>query len=120
MSYDVNKKNLPQEPNQGKKLKVNRPNYLTPPYRKPTPKEQQRYEQSKQLSILPILQLTPSELLQQQNVEKPKKKAVTKPIPKPTSKSKPTPNKSTQEKRELQKKKKKNEMLKWLNSVQIG
>ena len=57
----------PQLKNQGKQLKVNKStNYLIPPYRKPTPKEQQRYEQSKQFSILPILQQTPRQLPQQQ------------------------------------------------------
>ncbi len=102
---------FPQEQNQGKQLKVNRPNYLTPPYRKPTAKEQQRYEQSKQLTILPVIQPTPKQLIQHQQVEKPKQMAVTKHTPKPQL------NKSTQEKRELQKKKE--EMLKWLNSVEI-
>ena len=52
--------------NQVEQLKVKPTNYLTPPYRKPTPQEQQRYEQSKQLSILPILQPTPQQLPQQQ------------------------------------------------------
>ena len=105
-----------QVKNQGEQLKVKRTNYLTPPYTKPSKEEMSRWEQSKQLTILPILQPTPSELLQQKKVEKSKKKVVTKPTPKQSSK--PQPNKSTQEKRELQKKKE--EMLKWLNSVQIG
>lgn len=101
---------FPKDTNQGEKLKEKRPNYLTPPYRKPTPQEQQRYEQSNQLSILPILQPIPQQLIQHQpqQVQKPKQKVGTKVIP----------NKSTQHKRDIQKEKE--EMLKWLNSVEIS
>lgn len=102
-----------QVKNQGEQLKVKRTNYLTPPYTKPSKEKMSRWEQSKQLTILPPLQPTPKQLLQHQQVEKSKQKVRTKATPK----SKPTPNKSSQQKRDIQKEKK--EMLEWLNSVQI-
>ena len=78
-----------QVKNQGEQLQVNRPNYLIPPYRKPTPQEQQRYEQSKQLTILPILQPTPQQLIQHQQVQKPKQVVKTKPTTKQSTRSSP-------------------------------
>ena len=53
--------------NQSEGLKVNRrENHLIPPYKQTTQQEQQQYEVSRQLSILPILQPTPQQLPQQQ------------------------------------------------------
>ena len=110
------------QPNASRQLKVQRTNYLTPPYRKPTPQEQQRYEQSKQLSILPILQPTPQQLIQHQQVQKPKQVVKTKPTTKQTTKTKPQsnntkPTPTTPPKKDL--KKQKEEMLYWLNNIQI-
>ncbi|KZR66446.1 MULTISPECIES: hypothetical protein [Prochlorococcus] len=110
----------PKVTNQGKQLKVNKStNYLMPPYRKPTTKEQQQYEQSKQLSILPILQPTPQQLIQHQQVQKPNQVVKTKPTTKQTTKTKPQSNttKPTPPKKDL--KKQKEEMLDWLNNVKI-
>ena len=71
--------------NQSEGLKVNRrENHLIPPYKQTTQQEQQRYEQSRQLSILPILQPFPGELIQQ-NIQKINQ--VVKPKPKPRTKS---------------------------------
>ncbi len=55
-----------QVKNQGEQLKVKRTNYLTPPYTKPSEEEWRRWEQSKQLTILPPLQPTPQQLIQHQ------------------------------------------------------
>ena len=99
-------KSKSQVKNKGEELKVERPNYLIPPYRKTTPQEQKQYEQSKQLTILPILQPTPHQLIQHQQVQKPKQ-VRTKPTTKPT----PTPKKDL--------KKQKEEMLDWLNNIKI-
>ena len=50
--------------NQSEGLKVNKKvNHLLPPYNQTTQQEQQQYEKSRQLSILPILQPTPSQLI---------------------------------------------------------
>ncbi len=109
--------------NQGETLKVNPTNYLTPPYRKPTPQEQQRFEQSKQLSILPILQPTPQQLVQHQQVQKPQPVVKTKPTTKPTTNHKqgslPLSSTTTPKKSKKDLKKQKEEMLEWLNNVKI-
>ena len=76
----------PQLKNQGKKLKVNQPiNYLIPPYSKTSTEEVKKCKDSKQLSILPVLQQTPKQLLQNLDVQKPKQvrtKPTTKTFPK--------------------------------------
>ena len=77
--------------NQGEQLKVKRINYLTPPYTKPSNEERKRWEQSKQLSILPPLQPTPKELLQHQQLKNPNQLIPSKPKPKKQQKSKPAP-----------------------------
>ena len=60
----------PQVKNHSQGLKVNRKvNHLIPPYKQTTPQEQKRFEKSRQLPIVPILQPTPEQLLQQ-NIEK--------------------------------------------------
>ena len=75
----------PQEKNHSEGLKVNRKvNHLIPPYKHTTQQEQQQYEKSRQLSILPILQPFPGELVQQ-NIQKINQ--VVKPKPKPRTKS---------------------------------
>ena len=56
----------PQVKNHSEGLKVNRRvNHLIPPYKQTTPQEQERFEKSRQLPILPILQPTPEQLLNQ-------------------------------------------------------
>ena len=109
--------NQPQVRNHSEGLKVNRKvNHLIPPYKQTTPQEQQRFEKSRQLSIVPILQPTPQQLLHDQQGKTPNQLIKSKPTPKKQTRTKPTPNKSTQHKRDIQKEKE--EMLKWLNSVQ--
>ena len=115
----------------GNRLKVNHDtSFVVPPYRKPTPEEQQRFEKSRQLSILPmssdaalILQPYPGELLQQ-NIQKINK--VVKPKPKPRTKSSTksitttnqqpttTPKRSNEDlKKQVQKE------IEWLNNLRI-
>ena len=102
-------------------LKIKQPNYLIPPYRKPTAEEQQRYQQSNQLSILPILQPTPQQLIQHQQVQVQKPKQVrTKPTTKQTTNTKPqttTTKPTPTPKKDLKKQVK--EMKEWLEGVQI-
>ncbi len=106
----------------GEQLKIKQPNYLIPPCRKPTAEEQQRYQQSNQLSILPILQPTPQQLIQHQQVQvqKPKQVVNTKPTTKQTTKTKPettTTKPTPTPKKDLKKQVK--EMKVWLEGVQI-
>ena len=109
----------------GEQLKIKQPNYLIPPYRKPTAEEQQRYQQSNQLSILPILQPTPQQLIQHQEVQvqKPKQLVKTKPTIKPSPKHKqgtlPLSTSTTPKNSKTDLKKQKEEMLNWLNNVKI-
>ena len=116
-------KSKSQVKNQGEQLQVNRPNYLIPPYRKPTPQEQQRYEQSKQLTILPILQPTPQQLLHPQQVQKPKQvvktKTTTKPSPKQKQGTLPLSTTTTPQKSKTDLKKQVKEMKEWLDNLQI-
>ena len=91
--------------NQGEQLKVKRTNYPIPPYRKTTSQEQQRYEQSNQLSIIPTLHPTTQQLIQHQQVQKPKQIVKTRPNPTPTPK------------KDLKKQLK--EMKEWLDGIQI-
>jgi len=73
--------------NQSEGLKVNKKvNHLLPPYNQTTQQEQQQYEKSRQLSILPILQPTPSQLLNQR-VEEHKQSVRPKPTSKPLSRT---------------------------------
>ena len=115
-------KSTTRRKNQSEGLKVNRrENHLIPPYKQTTQQEQQRYEQSRQLSILPILQPFPGELIQQ-NIQKINK--VVKPKPKPRTKSS-TKSKTTttqqptttpkRSKEDLKKQVK--EQVEWLNSL---
>ena len=83
--------------NQGEQLKVTRTNYLTPPYSKPSDEERRRWEQSKQLTILPPLQPTPKELLQHQQLKNPNQSITSKPKPKQQKKSKPAPKPTVKE-----------------------
>ena len=87
-----------------------------PPYRKPTTQEQPEYEQSKQLSIIPTLQTAPQQLLQHQQVQKPKQVVRTKSTPKQTTKTKPQSTTPTP-KKDLKKQVK--EMKEWLDNLQI-
>ena len=81
--------------NQGEQLKVKRTNYLTPPYTKPSEEERKRWEQSKQLTILPPLQPTPQQLIQHQQVKNPNQLAKSNPTPKNETRTKPlTPSAS--------------------------
>ncbi|KZR67823.1 hypothetical protein PMIT1303_00339 [Prochlorococcus sp. MIT 1303] len=50
-----------------------------PPCQKPSQEEMNRWKESEQLSILPVLQPTPKELLQHQEVQKPKQVVKSKP-----------------------------------------
>jgi len=113
----------------GNRLKVNHDtSFVVPPYRKPTPEEQQRFEKSRQLSILPmsseaalILQPTPEQLLQQ-NIEKIRQVVKPKPKTKSSTQSKTTTTQqpTTKPKRSKEDlKKQKEEMLDWLNNVKI-
>ena len=108
----------------GNRLKVNHDtSFVVLPYRKPTPEEQQRFEKSRQLPIVPILQPTPGELLQQ-NIQKINQ--VVKPKPKPRTKSSTkskttttqqpttTPKRSKEDlKKQVQKE------IEWLNSLKF-
>ena len=115
----------PQVKNHSEGLKVNRKvNHLIPPYKQTTPQEQQRFEKSRQLPIVPmsseaalILQPTPEQLLHDQQGKTPNQLIKSKPTPKKQTRTKPTPNKSTQHKSDIQRQKE--EMMKWLNSVEI-
>ena len=116
----------------GNRLKVNHDtSIVVPPYRKPTPEEQQRFEKSRQLSILPmssdaalILQPTPEQLLQQ-NIQKINQ--VVKPKPNPRTKSS-TQSKTTTTQQPTTKPKRSKEDLKkevqkqieWLSSLEIS
>ena len=107
----------PQVKNHSQGLKVNRKvNHLIPPYKKTTPQEQQRFEKSRQLPIVPILQPTPEQLLQQ-NIEKIRQVVKTKPKPRTKSSTKSKPNKPIQPKRNL--KKEKEAAIQWLNNLRI-
>ena len=119
----------------GNRLKVNHDtSFVVPPYRKPTPEEQQRFEKSRQLSILPmsseaalILQPTPEQLLQQ-NIENIKQLVKTKPNPRTKSSTKSsTKSKTSTTQQPTTKPKRSKEDLKkevqkqieWLNSLEI-
>ena len=112
----------PQVKNHSQGLKVNRKvNHLIPPYNQTTPQEQQRFEKSRQLPIVPILQPTPEQLLQQ-NIEKIRQVVKPKPRTKSSTKSKTstTQQPTTKPKRSKEDlKKQKEEMLDWLNNVKI-
>jgi len=112
----------PQVKNHSQGLKVNRKvNHLIPPYKQTTPQEQQRYEKSRQLPIVPILQPTPEQLLQQ-NIEKIRQVVKPKPRTKSSTQSKTTTTQqpTTKPKRSKEDlKKQKEEMLDWLNNVKI-
>ena len=118
----------PQVKNHSQGLKVNRKvNHLIPPYKQTTPQEQQRFEKSRQLPIVPILQPTPEQLLQQ-NIENIKQLVKTKPNPRTKSSTKSstksktstTQQPTTKPKRSKEDlKKQKEEMLDWLNNVKI-
>ena len=112
----------PQVKNHSQGLKVNRKvNHLIPPYKKTTPQEQQRFEKSRQLPIVPILQPTPEQLLQQ-NIEKIRQVVKPKPRTKSSTQSKTstTQQPTTKPKRSKEDlKKQKEEMLDWLNNVKI-
>ena len=113
----------------GNRLKVNHDtSFVVPPYRKPTPEEQQRFEKSRQLSILPmssdaalILQPTPEQLLQQ-NIQKINQVVKPKPRTKSSTKSKTsttqqpttTPKRSKEDlKKQVQKE------IEWLNNLKF-
>ena len=118
----------------GNRLKVNHDtSFVVPPYRKTTPEEQQRFEKSRQLSIVPmsseaalILQPNPGELLQQ-NIQNINQVVKPKPKPKPRTKSS-TKSKTTttqqptttpkRSKEDLKKQVK--EQVEWLNSLEIS
>jgi len=112
----------PQVKNHSQGLKVNRKvNHLVPPYKQTTPQEQQRFEKSRQLPIVPILQPTPEQLLQQ-NIEKIRQVVKPKPRTKSSTQSKTTTTQqpTTKPKRSKEDlKKQKEEMLDWLNNVKI-
>ena len=112
----------PQVKNHSQGLKVNRKvNHLIPPYKQTTPQEQKRFEKSRQLPIVPILQPTPEQLLQQ-NIEKIRQVVKPKPRTKSSTKSKTTTTQqpTTKPKRSKEDlKKQKEEMLDWLNNVKI-
>ncbi len=78
-----------QVKNQGEELKVKRTNYLTPPYTKPSDEERKRWEQSKQLTILPPLQPTPQQLIQHQQGMNPNQLVKSNPTPKKQTRTKP-------------------------------
>lgn len=113
----------------GNRLKVNHDtSFVVPPYRKPTPEEQQRFEKSRQLSIVPmsreaalILNPYPGELLQQ-NIQKINQVVKPKPRTKSSTKSKTTttqqptttPKRSKEDlKKQVQKE------IEWLNSLKF-
>ena len=112
----------PQVKNHSEGLKVTRRvNHLIPPYKQTTPQEQQRFEKSRQLPIVPILQPTPEQLLQQ-NIEKIRQVVKPKPRTKSSTQSKTTTTQqpTTKPKRSKEDlKKQKEEMLDWLNNVKI-
>ena len=112
----------PQVKNHSEGLKVTRKvNHLVPPYKQTTPQEQQRFEKSRQLPIVPILQPTPEQLLQQ-NIEKIRQVVKPKPRTKSSTQSKTTTTQqpTTKPKRSKEDlKKQKEEMLDWLNNVKI-
>ena len=112
----------PQVKNHSQGLKVNRKvNHLIPPYKQTTPQEQKRFEKSRQLPIVPILQPTPEQLLQQ-NIEKIRQVVKPKPRTKSSTQSKTTTTQqpTTKPKRSKEDlKKQKEEMLDWLNNVKI-
>ena len=109
--------------NQKEQLKVNQTtSCLMPPYQKPSKEEMNRWKESEQLSILPVLQPTPKELLQHQEVQKPKQVVKSKPMTNLSPKHKhgtlplstPTLKNS---KKDL--KKQVMEMKEWLDKVRI-
>ena len=112
----------PEVKNHSQGLKVNRKvNHLIPPYKQTTPQEQKRFEKSRQLPIVPILQPTPEQLLQQ-NIEKIRQVVKPKPRTKSSTQSKTTTTQqpTTKPKRSKEDlKKQKEEMLDWLNNVKI-
>ena len=112
----------PQVKNHSEGLKVTRRvNHLIPPYKQTTPQEQKRFEKSRQLPIVPILQPTPEQLLQQ-NIEKIRQVVKPKPRTKSSTKSITTTTQqpTTEPKRSKEDlKKQKEEMLDWLNNVRI-
>jgi len=112
----------PQVKNHSQGLKVNRKvNHLIPPYKQTTPQEQQRFQKSRQLPVVPILQPTPEQLLQQ-NIEKIRQVVKPKPKTKSSTQSKTTTTQqpTTKPKRSKEDlKKQKEEMLDWLNNVKI-
>ncbi len=110
----------PQVKNHSQGLKVNRKvNHLIPPYNQTTPQEQQRFEKSRQLPIVPILQPTPEQLLQQ-NIEKIRQVVKPKPITKSSTQSKTTTTQqpTTKPKRSKEDLKKQvQKEIEWLNSL---
>ena len=110
----------PQEKNHSQGLKVNRKvNHLVPPYKQTTPQEQQRFEKSRQLPIVPILQPTPEQLLQQ-NIGKIRQVVKPKPITKSSTQSKTTTTQqpTTKPKRSKEDLKKQvQKEIEWLNSL---
>ena len=121
--------NQPQVRNHSEGLKVNRKvNHLIPPYKQTTPQEQQRFEKSRQLPIVPmsseaalILQPTPEQLLQQ-NIEKISQVVKPKPRTKSSTKSKTstTQQPTTKPKRSKEDLKEQvQKQIEWLNSLEI-
>ena len=112
----------PQVKNHSQGLKVNRKvNHLIPPYKQTTPQEQQRFEKSRQLPIVPILQPTPEQLLQQ-NIEKIRQVVKPKPRTKSSTKSKTTTTQqptTTPKRSNEDLKKQVKEQVEWLNSLEI-
>ena len=119
----------PQVKNHSEGLKVTRrENHLIPPYKQTTPQEQQRFEKSRQLPIVPmsseaalILQPTPEQLLQQ-NIEKIRQVVKPKPRTKSSTQSKTTTTQqpTTKPKRSKEDLKKQvKEQVEWLNSLEI-
>ena len=112
----------PQLKNHSEGLKVTRRvNHLIPPYKQTTPQEQQRFEKSRQLPIVPILQPTPEQLLQQ-NIENIKQLVKTKPKPRTKSSTKSitttTQQPTTKPKRSKEDLKKQvQKEIEWLNSL---
>ncbi len=106
--------------NQSEGLKVNKKvNHLLPPYNQTTQQEQQRYEKSRQLSILPILQPFPGELIQQ-NIQKINKVVKPKPRTKSSTKSKTTTTQqptTTPKRTKEDLKKQVQKEIEWLNSL---
>ena len=110
----------PQVKNHSQGLKVNRKvNHLVLPYKQTTPQEQQRFEKSRQLPIVPILQPTPEQLLQQ-NIEKIRQVVKPKPRTKSSTQSKTstTQQPTTKPKRSKEDLKKQvQKEIEWLNSL---